>query len=122
MHRVSFAAVMCLATLSALAQDPAQVDAKHYKVEFVNAKVRVLHINLGPHESTPMHSEPPSVLVWLTDGTLKCTAAGGKTEEVHGMAKHAAWVPVMQRACENLGDQPVEFYQISLKSGPPFPE
>jgi beta-alanine degradation protein BauB len=122
MQRVSFAAVMCLVTLPALAQDPVQLDPKHYKVEFVNAKVRVLHINLGSRESTPMHSEPPSVLVWLTDGTLKCTAAGGKTEEVHGMAKHAAWVPAMQRACENLGDQPVEFYQISLKSGPPFPE
>src|ERR1700730_6956858 len=108
MQRVSFAAVMCLVTLPALAQDPVQLDPKHYKVEFVNAKLRVLHINLGPRESTPMHSEPPSVLVWLTDGTLKCTAAGGKTEEVHGMAKHVGWGAAMNSACANLGGQPVE--------------
>jgi len=35
--------------------DPTVVDAKHYKVEFENAYVRVLRIHFGPHETSPSH-------------------------------------------------------------------
>src|SRR5258706_305806 len=48
MTRALFVApVMLLLALAGptLAQDPVQVDAKHYKVEFENAKVRVLRVN-----------------------------------------------------------------------------
>ncbi|TMA64990.1 MAG: hypothetical protein E6J68_09630 [Deltaproteobacteria bacterium] len=47
--------LVCLGSV-VLAQDPVQVDPKHYRVEFENAQVRVLHIQYGPHEK----SVPPS--------------------------------------------------------------
>ncbi len=122
MHRVLFAAVMCLATLTALAQDPVQLDPEHFKVELENVQVRVLHINIGPHQRMPTYWQPPSVLVWLTDGHLKCTGADGKTEEVHRIAKQVVWSPPGQNACENLGDRSVELYEMVLKSRRPYPE
>jgi len=122
MHRVPFAAMMCLATLTALAQDPVQLDPEHFKVELENVQVRVLHIYIGPHERTPTYQQPPSVLVWLTDARLKCTGVDGKTEEVHRRAKQADWNASTQNACENLGNEPVELYQIVLKARRPYPE
>ena len=124
MHRVLFVAAVWLATLTvpAVEQDAVQLDPRHFKVEFENVQVRVLHINIGPHERTRFYWQPPGVLVWLTDANLKCIGVDGKTEEVHGIAKQVAWSPATQNACENLGDQSVELYEIVLKPGRPFPE
>jgi hypothetical protein len=44
-----------------MAQDPINVDPKHYKVEMENDRVRVLRIRYGPHEKSVMHGHPPSV-------------------------------------------------------------
>jgi hypothetical protein len=119
-----FVAGMWLAALTtlALAQDPVQLDVRHFKVEFENVQVRVLLVNIGTHESTPLYWQPPGVLVWLTDAHLKCTGVDGKIEEVRSIAKQVAWSPAMQRTCENVGDQPVELYEILLKARRPFPE
>jgi quercetin dioxygenase-like cupin family protein len=46
------------------AQDPVQVDSKHYKVEFENEQVRVLRITYGPHEKSVMHEHPNAVAVF----------------------------------------------------------
>jgi len=50
-----------------MAQDPVQVDPKHYTVEFENDQVRVLRIHYGPHEKSVMHGHPASVAVFLAD-------------------------------------------------------
>ena len=59
-------AVMLLSGKS-FAQDPTQVDTKHYKVEFENDKVRVLRIAYGAGEKSVMHEHPDAVAVFLTD-------------------------------------------------------
>ena len=81
MNRATFAvpALLLLALAApALAQDAVQVDAKHYKVEFENAKVRVLRASYGPHEKSVMHSHPDAVAVFLSDGKAKFTFPDGK--------------------------------------------
>jgi quercetin dioxygenase-like cupin family protein len=119
MRRMLFlVAVLCVAALTAKAQDPVKLDPKHYKVEFENAQVRVLHITVGPHEKTPMHSHPSGVLVWLTDGHVRFTYPDGKTEEVHGQAGQTAWGAGVTHAGENLEDKQIELVQVELKAKP----
>jgi hypothetical protein len=50
-----------------VAQDPVQVDSKHYVVELENEKVRILRIKYGPREKSTMHGHPASVAIFLTD-------------------------------------------------------
>jgi len=38
-----------------VAQDPVEVDPRHYTVEVENEKVRVLRIKYGPREKSTMH-------------------------------------------------------------------
>ncbi len=119
MRRIFFVVgLACLAVSTALAQDPVKVDPKHYKVEFENDRVRVLHINVGPHEKTPMHAHPASVLVWLTDSHVKFTFPDGKTEDAHGKAGQANWSAAVKHAGENLSDKPSEVFQVELKAKP----
>ena len=47
--------------------DPANVDSKHYKVEFENEQMRILRVKYGPHETSPMHAHPGLVAIFLTD-------------------------------------------------------
>ena len=70
--------LLLLAAAPLIAQDPVKVDSKHYRVDFENARVRVLRITYGSHEKSPMHFHPSSVAVFLTDGHVKFTYPGGK--------------------------------------------
>ena len=59
MHRILVLLVSLSVLVPAtLAQDPAKVDPKHYRVEFENEHVRVVRINYGPHEKSVMHYHP----------------------------------------------------------------
>jgi hypothetical protein len=118
MRRALFLAIalVCLATSSATAQDPAQVDAKHNKVEFANDKVRVLRFHLGPKESTPTYEEPTRVVIPLTGGHLKFTLADGKTEEGTRKAGSAVYRTAVRHAIDNLSDKDYESIVVELKS------
>ena len=74
--------VFTLAMSAAVAQDPTQVDAKHYKVTFENEQMRILSITYGPKETSVLHEHPNSIAVFLTDGLVKFTLADGKSQEV----------------------------------------
>lgn len=112
------AAIVCLATFSAKAQDPVKVAPKHYKVEFENEQVRVLRVHLGPKESIPMHEHPPSVLTFLTNGHFKSTPADGKTTEGTAMAGSVRYRPAIRHAVENLNDRDLELIEVELKANP----
>lgn len=116
MRRILFlVAVACLATFTAKAQDPVQVDPQHHKVELENAQVRVLRITVGPHEKTAMHEHPAFVSVFLTDGHVKVTFPDGKTEERHLKAGQAYWNPGEKHVAENMSDKPFETVMVELK-------
>ena len=102
----------------ALAQDAVKVDAKHYKVEFENAKVRVLRASYGPHEKSVMHSHPDAVAVFLSDGQARFTFPDGKTQDAPIKAGTTMWTPATTHLPENVGDKPFEVLVIELKGKP----
>ena len=119
MRRIVFlAGVLFLFACVALAQDPVQVDPKHYKVEFENAQVRVLRIHYGPHEKSVMHSHPNAVAVNFTDLRGKFTLPDGTSQERTGKAGGTIWTPAEKHLPENLSDQPLDLVLIEMKSKP----
>jgi len=109
---------LALATTVVWAQDPVKVDAKHYKVEFENAQVRVLRIHYGPKEKSVMHSHPAGVAVFLTEGKFKFTlpAPGGKTQDMTVKAGEARFIAAEAHLPENTGDKAFELILVELKA------
>ena len=100
----------------ALAQDPVQVDPKHYKVEVDNEHVRVLRFHIGPNERTPMHEHPLGVVIELTAGHLRFTMPDGKIEEHTVAAGSVRYRPaVKQHAVENRTGADVEAIEVEVK-------
>jgi len=120
MNRATFAVPALLLALAApaLAQDAVKVDAKHYKVEFENAKVRVLRASYGPHEMSVMHSHPDGLAVFLSDGQARFTFPDGKTQDAPIRAGTTMWTPATTHLPENVGDKPFEVLVIELKGKP----
>jgi quercetin dioxygenase-like cupin family protein len=109
---------LCLTAISAVAQDAAKVDPKHYTVEFENRQMRVLRIRYGPHEKSVMHSHPAGVAIMLTDSNIKFAFPGGKTEEMQGKAGQVLHSEAVTHLPENLSDQPFEAVLVELKAKP----
>ena len=107
---------LALATTVVWAQDPVKVDAKHYKVEFENAQVRVLRIHYGPKEKSVMHSHPAGVAVFLTEGKIKFTLPGGKTQDMTVNAGAAQLTDAGAHLPENTGDKAFELILVELKA------
>ena len=92
--------LLSLRARAASAQDPVNLAPTLYKVEVDNAWVRVLRLKLGPHETTPRHSHPPEVLVWVNHDP-------GRT----------LFRPAATGVEENLSSEPLEEIVIELKPG-----
>jgi hypothetical protein len=105
-----------LTTNGTRAQDPIGVDPKHYKVEFENDQVRVLHARYGPGEKSVMHQHPNTVAIFLTDVNAMFTFPDGKTKEVIQKAGTTAWTPAMVHLPENTGAAPMEVLLVELKT------
>ncbi len=118
MHRILFLAlfILSLPVPSALAQDATKVDPNHYKVESENSRVRVVRAKYGPHEKSVMHSHPDLVAIFLTDGRVKFTYPGGKTEERDMKAGTALFTPAVRHLPENLTDGDMEIILVELKT------
>lgn len=122
MRRKLFAAAgLCLAALSAAAQELEQVDPQHARLELENDQVRIVRVKVGPHEKLPMHDHYlPAVVVYLTDVRARTTLPDGSTGETVRHAGEAVWSRGgVRHAAENLGDAPYEVVEIELK--PPRP-
>jgi len=118
MYRILFLAlfVLALAVPTALAQDAAKVDSQHYKVESENSRVRVLRAKYGPHEKSVMHSHPDLVAIFQTDGRVKFTYPGGKTEVREMEAGQTLFTPAVRHLPENIGDSDMEIILVELKT------
>ena len=110
----SLALLALLASCSAKGPDPVVVDPRHYKVEFENERVRVLHVTIGPHEKTPMHYHPQYVLIALTANRGRETHADGTVGEGDGTTGSGAGDAIVH-AEENLSDTPMERYIVEFK-------
>jgi quercetin dioxygenase-like cupin family protein len=109
---------LALVATGVRAQDPVKVDPKHYKVEFENDQVRVLHIKYAPGEKSVMHEHPDSVAVFLTDQKAKFTYPDGKSEEVATKAGQTIWIKGGPHLPENVGDTPLELILVEMKGKP----
>jgi len=118
MYRLLFSAlfVLAIAVPAALAQDATKVDAKHYKVEFQNSRVRIVRAHYGPHEKSVMHSHPDLVAIFQADGRVKFTYPNGKTEERDMKAGQALWTPATRHLPENLTDNDMEVILVEFKT------
>jgi len=118
MYRLLFSAlfVLAIAVPAAIAQDPTKVDAKHYKVEFQNSRVRIVRAHYGPHEKSVMHSHPDLVAIFQTNGRVKFTYPNGKTEERDMKAGQALWTPATRHLPENLTGNDMEVVLVELKT------
>jgi quercetin dioxygenase-like cupin family protein len=83
--------LVCVIATVALAQDPTKVEPKHYKLDFENERVQVVHVHYGPHEKSVTHEHPAGVVVNLTEGHLKFTDENGKTQEVYAKPGEVRW-------------------------------
>ena len=116
MRRVLFLAAFLFAiAIPVMAQDPVKVDSKHYKVEFENARVRVLRIHYGAHEKSVWHWHPAGTAVALTDAHIKFNLPGGKSEEREMKAGQVIWTPAGRHLPENLGDSDFEVILVEQK-------
>jgi len=98
-----------------LGADPGQVDPKHYKVEFENEHVRVVRVQYGPLESSPMHGHPAGVGVCLTNHIVKFTFPDGKSEMRMMKAGASFWMAAEEHEAENMSEQPLELVLVELK-------
>jgi quercetin dioxygenase-like cupin family protein len=117
MRKLMLLAAVCVVVPALWAQDPVKVDPKHYKVEFENAKVRVLRIKYEAHSKSIMHSHPDSVAVFLTDGTANMATPDGKSQAMTMKAGQAQFTPAGAHLPENTGDKAFELVLVELKGG-----
>src|SRR5260370_8423401 len=98
MYRLLFSAlfVLAIAVPAALAQDPTKVDAKHYKVEFQNSRVRIVRAHYGPHEKSVMRNHPDLVAIFQTDGRVKFTYPNGTTEDLDIKWRQEQFIPPLR--------------------------
>lgn len=82
MRRVLFLApVVCLALLTAKAQDPVKVAGDMYKVIVENDGLRVLDVSIPAGAKTAMHSHPDLVAVVLEPSPIRWTRPDGQSEQ-----------------------------------------
>jgi len=97
------------------ADDPVQVDPKHYKVEFENERVRVLRIKYGAGEKSVMHSHPESVAVFLTDAHGTFTYPDGRSEDINANAGSVQHMDACTHLPESTSKTPFEVMAVELK-------
>jgi len=101
----------------ARAQDPVQVDSKHYSVMLENDQVRVLKIHYNPGEKSVMHEHPASVVVFLNTSKAKFTFPDGKsTTDGGGKAGGVRYADAGKHLPEDIGTTPVEAVLVELKA------
>ena len=105
---------LCLCALSVIT-----AIAASEKVEIENQWVRVLRVTQAPHDKSPMHVHPASVVVYLTDLHQKITGADGRTHELRKKAWDVAYFDATKQSEENISDKLIEAIVVELKPGAP---
>jgi quercetin dioxygenase-like cupin family protein len=114
MTKPRLAVSVCLCVLLVAA-----ANAASEKVEIENQWVRVLRVTQAPHDRSPMHEHPASVVVYLTDLHQRVTGADGKTHELRKKARDSAYFDATKQSEENVSDKPIEAIVVELKPGAP---
>lgn len=106
--------VLCAAAASA-AQDLLQAAPQFVKVEYEDARVRVVRLRVPPNASLPVHDRPARVVIPLTTSAVRMSRADGSTATVRSVAGTAVWSEPGRRSFTNL-DAPLENIIVEVKS------
>ena len=96
-------------------QDPVQVDASHYTVEFENEKMRVLRVKYGANEKSHMHAHPECVAVFLTAAAGRFSFPDGTSENLDVPAGQVMHMDATVHEPANRGSEPFEVVLVELK-------
>ena len=107
-------ALLCVAAPAA-AQDPTEIDSKHYQIVLENDDVRVLHITYGAGETSVMHEHPDAVFVSTTSNRMRMHLPDGSSVDLEINANEPIWTPAGAHRPENLSDGAISGYLIELK-------
>lgn len=111
---------MCLALAllvpgpAAVGQDLVTVAPELAKVEYEDARVRVVRLHIPENASVPMHDRPRRVVVSLTANDVRLTRAAGTVSVTRTEAGTMAWSESTVRSVQNLG-APVDNIVVELK-------
>jgi quercetin dioxygenase-like cupin family protein len=128
--RALLTVVALASAVPALCQDLVAVAPAQAKVEYEDARVRVVRLRVPPGGSIPRHDRPARVVVSLTPNDVRTSLADGTTRLVRTSAGDVAWSEPARRSVTNLAAVPLENVIVELKaaleparprSGPPAP-
>jgi quercetin dioxygenase-like cupin family protein len=108
------AVLFCFA-IPAFCQDLVAVAPKNAKVEYEDARVRVVRLKIAPNETLPMHDRPARVVIALTSNDVRLTLPDGSTRTVQVPAANIAWSGPGKRSVKNL-NTPLENIVVEMKS------
>lgn len=89
--------------LAGFAQDAVEVDAKHFRVEYQDPKMRAVREILPAGETAPMHSHPERITVVVRGAKLRITDASGKTEFIDAKPGEVAHLDPQTHTVTNVG-------------------
>lgn len=115
MPKVAFTVMTLLIGLPGVGQDLVTVAPAAAKVEYEDARIRVVRLRLAPHESLAMHDRPARVVIPLTPNNVRTTRPDGTTSTVQSAAGKAVWSEPGKRSVTNL-DTPLENIVVELKT------
>jgi hypothetical protein len=108
-----------LASDEALAQDPAKVMPRAYRVALENDKVRVLEFTGRPGMGIcgeGMHSHPAHLTIVLNDWTGKASVPGGEPKNRARKAGDVFWSEAETHKVENTGKTTSRVLIVELKT------
>ena len=108
------AALMLVGPVAARPQDLVAVAPKAAKVEYEDARIRVVRLRIAPRETLPMHDRPSRVVIPLTLNDVTSTRPDGVSHEVRAEAGKPAWSEPAKRSITNH-DTAVENIVVEFK-------
>jgi quercetin dioxygenase-like cupin family protein len=96
-----------------------KVDPSHYKVILENASVRVLKIDYGSGEKSPMHQHPDAIVIPLSAAKVQFGLPGGKSETQELAVDTAGYMPGGTHSPANIGGARVDAILIEFKAATP---
>ena len=96
-------------------RDILAVDRIHYRKDFENDQVRVLHLNLKGDESVPVHEANDGLFICLKECHLRLDDLKGHLQDIHLENGQSRWIGAGTRTQKNLSPQPVEMLFIETR-------
>lgn len=105
---------LTLVAVPAITQDLVKLVPNAAKVEYEDARVRVVRLKIAPHEKFSMHDRPARVVIALTVNDVILTSPDGKEHSVKVPAGNIGWSGPGRQSVTNL-NTPVENVIVEMK-------